>query len=286
MELRHARYFLMLAEMLNFTAAAKRLNISQPPLSQQIADLERELGTKLFDRHSRAVKLTAAGVAFRRHVEAMLAQASLAATEVRAIGRGSSGILTVAATSSVLFSGLAARISAFKIDNEDVEIVIHELPPQAQVEQLGSGRVDICFLRFAPSEPSLSVQLAWKEKVGVVVPRSHALAKKSSVRIAALRDAEFVFYRLPESAFAEHLHAVCIEQGFAPRIVQQVAEAFSVVSLVSAGLGIGFVPEPIGRHSDAHYLSIAGPCPHADVHSLIRKDATPLARRFAAFAKS
>ncbi len=285
MELRHARYFLALAEVLSFTVAAKHLNISQPPLSQQIADLERELGAKLFERHSRAVKLTAAGTAFRRHAEAMVAQATLAAAEINAISRGSSGILNVAATSSVLFSGLASRLSAFKTANKDVEIMIHELTPHEQIDRLGSGRVDVSFLRFAPRELSFNVQPAWKEKVGVVVPPSHRLAVKSSVRIAALREEEFVFYRLPESAFAEHLHAACTEQGFAPRIVQQVAEAFSVVSLVTAGLGIGFVPERIGRQSDAHYLPITGPCPHADVHSLIQRDATPLARRFAEFAK-
>ena len=285
MELRHARYFLTLAELLNFTAAAKQLNMSQPPLSQQIADLERELGTRLFDRHSRSVELTVAGVAFRRHAEAMVAQAALALAEVKAIGRGSSGILNVAATSSVLFSGLAKRISSFRNINADVEIAIHELPPHEQIEHLASGRVDVCFLRFAPEEATFNVQAAWKEKVGVVVPANHRLAKKSSVRIADLRHEGFVFYRLPESAFAEHLHAACVDQGFAPQIVQQVVEAFSVVSLVTAGLGIGFVPEPIGRHSDAHYLTIKGACPHADVHSLIRNDATPLARRFAEFTK-
>ena len=257
MELRHARYFLVLAETLNFTAAAKRLNISQPPLSQQIADLERQLGARLFDRHSRAVELTAAGIAFRRHAQAMVAQALLAAAEIKAISCGSSGILNVAATSSVIFSGLATRISEFKISNGDVEIVIHELPPQEQIEQLKSGRVDICFLRFAPAELSFNVQPAWSEKVGVVVPPTHRLAQKSTVRITHLRDEGFVFYRLPESAFAAHLYAACVTQGFAPRIVQQVVEAFSVVSLVAAGLGIGLVPEPIGRHSSAHYLERA-----------------------------
>jgi DNA-binding transcriptional LysR family regulator len=285
MELRHVRYFLAVADTLNFTAAAKRLNISQPPLSQQIADLERELAVKLFDRHSRYVELTAAGRAFRRHAEAMMAQAARAAAEVKAVGQGSAGVLHVAATSSVLFSGLAARISLFKAANPDVDIAIHELPPQEQIERLISRRVDACFLRFAPEERDVIVKKAWAEKVSVVVPRHHRLAQRNSVRIASLKNEEFVFYRVPESAFASHLHAVCIEQGFAPRIVQEVAEAFSVVSLVSAGLGIGFVPESVGRQANVHHLTIIGQRPSADVHSLTREDATPLAHRFVEFAK-
>ena len=128
------------------------------------------------------------------------------------------------------------------------------------------------------------VRNAWTEKVGVIVPPRHRLAARKIVRIAALKDEEFVFYRLPESAFASHLHAICVQEGFAPRIVQEVVEALSVLSLVSAGLGIGFVPETLGRQSNAHYLPIAGPSPSADVHSLTHKYPTPLAERFATFA--
>jgi DNA-binding transcriptional LysR family regulator len=284
MELRHIRYFLAVANTLNFTAAAKQLNLSQPPLSQQIADLERQLAVKLFNRHSHNVELTAAGHVFKRHAEAILAQAARAAAEVKAIGQGSAGILHVAATNSVLYSGLAARISTFKAISPSVDVAIHELSPQDQIEQLLARRVDVCFLRFAPEERDIVVRKAWHEKVGVVVPLGHRLTARKSVRITQLKNEEFVFYRLPESAFASHLHATCIQQGFAPRIVQEVAEAFSVLSLVSAGLGIGFVPEKLGRQTRAHYLPIIGPSPSADVHSLIHKDSTPLANRFAMFA--
>jgi DNA-binding transcriptional LysR family regulator len=285
MELRHIRYFLAVAGALNFTAAAKRLNISQPPLSQQIADLERELGVKLFDRHSRNVALTAAGRAFLRHAQTMIAQAARASAEVAAIGHGNAGILHIAATSSVLFSGLSKRISRFCSSNADVKVVIHELSPQIQVERLLAGRIDICFLRFAPHERDIVIQKAWAEKVGVIVPTTHHLASRSNIRIGALKNEEFVFFRLSESAFAAHLHATCVQQGFAPRIVQEVVEAVSVLSLVSAGLGIGFVPETLGRQSAAHYLQIVGPAPSADVHSLMHKNSPPLAQRFAAFAR-
>jgi DNA-binding transcriptional LysR family regulator len=284
MELRHVRYFLAVAEALSFTAAARRLNISQPPLSQQIADLEREVGARLFERHSRHVELTEAGRTFRRHAEALVAQAKRAADETRAVGQGSDGVLHVAATSSVIYSGLALRIADFRRDNPGVRIVIHELSPQDQLEQLTSKRVDVCFARFAPEEQDIRVRRAWRENAGLVVPRGHRLDGRKSVRIASLRNEEFVFYRLPESSFATQLHAICVQQGFAPRIVQEVVEALSVLSLVAAGHGIGFVPELLGRNSGIPYLPIIGPRPSADVHALTAKFSSPLAERFAAFA--
>ena len=176
----------------------------------------------------------------------MLAQAQQAADEVKAIDRGTTGILNVAATSSVLFSGLSTAIAAFKAENQNVEVIIHELSPKEQIERLELHPVDACFLRFAPDEKNFLVTRAWREKVGLIVPPGHKLASRKSVRIASLRDENFVFYRLPDSAFATHLQSICVQEGFAPRIIQQVVESFSVVSLVSAGLGIGFVPETVG----------------------------------------
>lgn len=173
MELRHVRYFLAVAETLNFTAAARRLNISQPPLSQQIADLEREVGARLFERHSRNVELTKAGRIFHRHAEALMAQAKRATSEARAVGQGSEGVLHVAATSSVIYSGLAPRIADFRKENAGVRIVIHELSPHEQLEQLITKRVDICFARFAPEEQDIRVRKAWGESAGLVVPRGH-----------------------------------------------------------------------------------------------------------------
>lgn len=282
MELRHARYFLAVAETLNFTEAARRLNISQPPLSQQIADLERELGVRLFQRHSRNVALTEVGVTFRRHAEAMLAQASRAMVEVKAVGKGHAGTLHVGATSSVLYSGLSERIAAFLKDNGDVEIIIHEMPPPDQLEALKARRLDLSFLRFAPEEPEVLAEKAWAERVGVIVPKRHRLAGRKSLRIAALRNEDFVFYRMNDSAFAEQLHAACVAQGFAPRIVQQVIESFSLHSLVAAGLGIGFVPERLGQLPGAVFIPLSGPAPRADVHVLRGAAASPLALRFAA----
>lgn len=284
MELRHARYFLAVAEALSFTAAAERLNMSQPPLSQQINDLEQELGVRLFDRHSRSVRLTAAGLAFRRHAEAMMAQAAAARAEVKAIGLGHSGVLQIGTTNSVLYSGLSSLIARFITNHPDVEIRIHELAPQDQINRLRTGELDICFLRFAADDGELQLELAWRERMGIVVPHTHRLAKRKSVTISMLRDEEFVFYRLADSPYARYLLNCCIEGGFYPRIVQEVVEALTVVSLVAAGLGVGFVPDTIGRNSALSYIPFKGTTPRADVHLLTAINAKPLARRFASFA--
>lgn len=285
MELRHLRYFVVLADELSFTAAAQKLNMSQPPLSQQIRDLEYELKTELFRRNSRQVELTAAGHAFRRHALAILAQTRQAAAQVRAIGQGRAGIINVATTNSVLLSGLSVAIAEFQQLHPDVEITIDELPPQEQIEALKARRGDICFLRLAPSDRDLVVRRVWSERIGLAVPAGHPLAARKTTTIEALKDEDFVFYRMRDSAFAAHLYSFCAQLGFLPRIVQQVVESMSIASLVSAGLGIGFVPESVGRQSlpNLRYLRITGPCPAGDVHAVTQKDADPIIDQFVAF---
>jgi DNA-binding transcriptional LysR family regulator len=286
MELRHLRYFLIVAEELSFTAAAKRCNISQPPLSQQIAALEEELGTRLFDRHSRSVKLTEAGHVFRRYALSVTSQLNTAKMEVKAVGEGRAGVVQLGTTNSVLQSGLSMRIANFRAKHPEVEIRIHELSPQDQIDRLKSGRLDISFLRYAPDESAFKLELAWKERLGIVLPSAHRLSKRQSVGIAELKSEEFVFYRLSDSAFARNLLHCCVESGFLPTIVQEVVEANTVVSLVATGLGIGFVPESIGHSSGLSYLPLRGKSPSADVKVLIPVDAKPIARRFADFARA
>jgi len=135
-ELRHLRYFLILAEELSFTAAAVRLRISQPPLSQQIQDLETELKTTLFMRTSRKVELTPAGVAFLDHVRSILGQVGQAVEQTRAIGSGKSGKLDIGATGSVLLGPLASIIAHYSRQHPEVLVRLHEMAPLAQLDSL------------------------------------------------------------------------------------------------------------------------------------------------------
>jgi DNA-binding transcriptional LysR family regulator len=282
MELRHLRYFVTLADELSFTAAAARLGISQPPLSQQIQDLEAELRTPLFRRTSRRVELTPAGIAFLDYAQSILGQVGQAVEQARAIGSGKTGRLDIATTGSVLLGPLGAIIAAYLRRYPDVTVRLHEMAPAAQLASLRARQTDISFLRTPVEDPDLVTQLAWGEKVGVALPEDHPLSARTHLRLIDLRDEDHVFLRLRDSRFACYLRDSCIEAGFMPRITQEVVEAYSLTSLVAGGLGIALVPESVRNLSrrGVVYRPLVEPAPSADVKMIFRPDRGPTVTRF------
>lgn len=288
MELRHLRYFVVVAEELGFTAAAMRLHISQPPLSQQIRDLELELGTTLLRRTSRSVELTPAGKAFYRHARSILDQAAQAAEEARAIGLGLAGTIDVGTTGSVLLGPLARLLASYGDDHPRVAVRLHEMPPTEQLAALHARRTDVSFLRSPAVDSDLVTELAWQERTGVVLPEGHRLAALENLSLVDLRDERFVFLRLRDSRFAQYLQECCVAAGFMPRISQEVFEAYSLTSLVAAGLGVALVPESV-RHLARHgiiYRSLLDPCPIADVRIVYRRDADAVVMHFVETART
>lgn len=287
MELRHLRYFVTVAEELSFTAAANRLRISQPPLSQQIRDLERELRTSLLTRTSRRVELTAAGVAFLDQARAIVAQTEQAAEQARAIGLGRIGTLDIGLTGSVLLGPLGALVAAFSAKFPQVVVRLHEMSPHEQQAALHARRTDISFLRRPADDPDLMSEFAWPEKVGVALPEHHPLAARRQLSLSNLRDESHVFLRLEDSRFAQYLRECCIEAGFLPRISQQVVEAYSLTSLVVAGLGVALVPECITTLSrpGVVYRALEEPAPVADVRMVYRPDRSAVAWSFINLAR-
>ncbi len=245
-ELRHLRYFVAVADSLSFTGAAERLGVSQPPLSQQIRDLEAELGTPLLWRTSRSVALTPAGTAFLARARHILAEVEEACTEARAVGAGRSGTLDVGLTGSILAGPLGRLIRLFGERYPAVLVRLHEMPPGEQPAALHAHRTDLCFLRRPPEDPSLRVVRAWPEAVGVALPAGHPLAERAAIALGDLSDEPFVSLRLRDSRFATYLQEACLSAGFVPRIVQQVVESASLVNLVAAGLGVALVPASAG----------------------------------------
>ncbi|GJE46610.1 LysR substrate-binding domain-containing protein [Methylobacterium soli] len=284
MELRHLRYFVAVAEQLSFTAAAARLSVSQPPLSQQIRDLEAELRTDLFVRSSRRVALTEAGTAFLEQARAILAQVRQAADEARAIGSGRTGRLTIGLTGSILTGPLGHLIRCFREDHPDVDIRLHEMPPEAQQAALHARRTDLSFLRSPPDDPDLRAELAWRERVGVALPEAHPLADRASLPLIALRDARYLSLRLADSRFANTLWDACLASGFVPRLSHQMVESHALLGLVAAGLGLALVPEFVGRlpYPGIAYRPLDEPAPNADVYALARADPGPIATNFLA----
>ena len=287
MELRHLRYFMVLAEELSFTAAAGRLGISQPPLSQQIQDLEAELETPLFRRTSRKVELTTAGVAFLDHARSVLSQVGQAVEQARAIGSGRTGKLDIGTTGSVLLGPLGAIVAAYTRRYPGVVVRLHEMAPEAQLASLRARTTDISFLRTPVEDPDLVTELAWREQVWVALPEDHGLAAQTRLRLADLRNEDHAFLRLEDSRFANYLRDCCVEAGFMPRVAQQVVEAYSLTSLVAAGFGVALVPESVRNLSrrGVVYRPLAAPAPTADVKMIFRRDRGPAVKRLTEVAR-
>ena len=281
MELRHLRYFLAVAKHLSFTAAAESLGVAQPPLSQQIRDLEAEIGTALFERTTRRVALTRAGQDFQVQALAILEKAGDAVDRARAIGAGPAGIINVGLTGSMLAGPLGRALRGYASAYPGVDLRIHEMSPDRQIAMLKAGQTDISFLRCPPPDADLVSELAWRETVRLVLPSDHRLATET-VSLADLSGETFVFLRLADSLFANYLRECCVEAGFVPKITHQTVEAASLTSLVAAGLGVAIIPEFVARlaHADVVYRPIQGPPIRADVYALWTKPKKPLIGNF------
>lgn len=287
MKLRHLKYFVALAEELSFTAAAERLRISQPPLSQQIRDLEAEVGTELFRRTSRRVELTPAGTALLERARGILDQVEKAGDEARAIGRGMTGTIDIGTTGSVLMGPLAPLLAHYRRLHPDVMVRLHEMAPFDQVAALEGRRTDLSFVRRPIIRDDLVEEPGWVEPVAVAMPEGHPLAARDMLSLIDLADHDLVSLRLADSGFAQYLRQTCIEAGFMPRITQEVMEAYSLTSLVAAGFGLALVPTSIrnGQRAGVVFRDLVDP-PAADVRMVHRQRPSAVTRRFLTVARA
>jgi DNA-binding transcriptional LysR family regulator len=252
MELRHLRYFVALTEELHFGRAARRLGISQPPLSQQIKALEYELGVALFERTSRHVALTGAGRLFLIEARKTLAQAAHAIDIARRAQQGEVGELSIGFSSSVPFTPVVVEaLSAFRELWPAVRLNLTEMPRGEQIEALAQERIDIGFIRGFET-PSLSipvtVRMLLTEPLLVAMRSDHPLAAQAGLpTIGDLRGAQFVLYRQAFGlGFNEHLTRLCARAGFAPRVVQEATGLSTLLGLVAAGMGITILTRSLG----------------------------------------
>lgn len=260
-ELRHLRYFVAVADELSFSRAAARIGIAQPPLSQQIRQLERLLDCTLFDRGGRRVRLTEAGAALLPEARRLLAEAAELGALVRRLGRGELGTLTIGFTPSTLFSPLPAAVRAFRERAPGVRVRLRELGPAEHVEALRAGRVDVAIVREPEAEPGLATLPVLREGFVAAVPAGHPLAGRRSIAVAAFRDEPFVLFpREVAPGLHRQVLALCRAAGFEPRVVQEAEEWQTILSLVEAGIGVSLIPESFrGRRTgELAYLALAG----------------------------
>lgn len=258
MELRHLRYFVAVAEEEHMTRAAARLGIQQPPLSQQIRDLERELDVELFDRTPRSIKLNTTGSVFLDDARALLALADEAVTRARQTARGELGHLVVGYTSSAsLHERVPQIIRAFRARYPLIGLEVRENTTRDLLDAVADKEIDVAFVRSSTlHRPELLNILLCDEPMLVALPVDHPFAAGSTpLSLSMLANESFVLYlRGDGPGIQDVLIPACRKAGFTPRVVESVSRLLSAVTMVAAGRGISIVPEAL---QSVHRSSVA-----------------------------
>jgi DNA-binding transcriptional LysR family regulator len=241
------QYFVAVAEELNFTRAAARLHMAQPPLSQQIGLLEAEIGVQLFDRSRRAIRLTAAGAALLPEARRLLADLDRTLRSVRRVAEGAVGRLAVGFVPSAANGCLPAALRAHRAAHPGVELVLRELGPDALLRGLHDHSLDVALLYLPVPDPDVVTVAVATEELLLAVPAGHPAAASDAVALADLGAEPFV---LPEQHDLPGLHAevtaLFADAGVAPRIAQQgVWLMQTVLGLVAGGIGLAVVPSSV-----------------------------------------
>lgn len=243
MEFRHLRYFLVLAEELHFGRAARRLSISQPPLSLNIQQLEASVGAMLLTRNSKSVQLTAAGRAFVPAARALMDQAAQAANLAKDVGRGMAGNLSIGFAGTMLYSGLPEILSSFQARHPLLRVMLKEMSSSEQLIELVHDRLDLGFVHTTRVPPELSQILVASQAFVCCLPAGHALAKNEAVSLDLLKGEPFaVIARAVSPDYHDRIVQTCLDAGFYPEIRYELQHWLSVVSLVSRGMGVALVP--------------------------------------------
>src|SRR5579864_3513554 len=245
MELRHLRYFVAIGEEQHYGRAARRLRVAQPALSRQIQDLEEELGFKLFERLPRGVKLSVAGKLFLQDARRILQEVNEAAGRAGRVARGLSGTLRVGFAENASWRGVVPdSFRRFREQRPDAELQLQPAASLEQLEAIRAGRLDAGFVNFMPkSDPELDQLLVAIQHIELAVPKGDPLTKLKNLRLRDLTDVPFVWFpRWASPALYDRMMRQCYRGGLkSPRIVQQGLNEATILSLVSSGLGVGWV---------------------------------------------
>ncbi len=287
-ELRHFRYFLAVAETLHFSQAAERLGMAQPPLSQQIKRLEQLIGHRLFERTTRGVKLTLAGQLLAERARSTIEKVQDDIAQVRRLGRGEEGTLTVGFSGSVMFTDLPAAIESYRRRYPKVELRLRELSTSAQISALLTGIIDLAFLRDGDRTEGIEISTLFEERYVAVLPEAHGLAGRRSLRVRDLQREPFILFarRMGPLAF-DRTVACCERDGFRPNIVQDAPQWPTLVRLVAAGLGVSLAPACVASVAipGAVYREVRGACRTTVDLGIKTGAATTLAGNFIAIAR-
>lgn len=262
MELRHLRYFVAVAEELHFGRAATRLLIVQPSLSQQIRQLEDELGFPLLRRTKRSVELTDAGKVFLTEARNVLTQVQEAKRAAQRAYRGEIGRLVIGYISSSTYDLLPMMLSAYRERFPDIDVALRELTSQEQLRALEEESIQVGLLRLPINDPMVHVEVVRREPIVCVLPEEHTLAIRERIPAFSLANERFVLQsRERGGGYYAQLMNLCLTAGFSPSVIQEVTEMHTIVSLVAAGMGVSLVPLSIKniRSQGVVYRELEGP---------------------------
>lgn len=243
MELRELRYFVAVAEEQSFIHAAKRLHMSQPPLSLQIKNLEKKLGIKLFERTARRVLLTDEGRILMDRAKTILDEVREIEDEVKGAGLGIGGKIEVGFISSVALNLLPSAIRLFRERYEKVKVELRELSSEQQAEALYKGEIQVGLIRQPFQAPYLETELVLEENLVLAMPADHPLSSLEQVPLEEIRDLPMVFFtrQLSPSLYARIVRLHRRADVF-PTIVQDAAHLQTIIGLVASGAGLAILP--------------------------------------------
>lgn len=247
MELRHLRYFIAVAEELHFSKAAERLHIAQPPLSQQIQQLEAQLGVELFHRKTkRQVQLTEAGQVFLQEAYQLLAQLQKAIELTQKIGRGEKGQLRIGFTSLVTYNLLPVILQQFREQFPEVELILQELTTSEQEQALQERRIHVGFAHPPLEDNTLNQKCIQQEALIVALAETHLLAEQEKISVRSLINENFIMFpRHLGSGLYEQIVSLCQQGNFSPKVTQEAIQMQTIIGLVSARMGIAIVPSSL-----------------------------------------
>lgn len=248
MDFRHLKYFVAVADEQNFTRAAERLHISQPPLSRQIQDLEEELGTPLFERGSRPLKLTDAGRFFYGHATRLLEQAAQAVRSTKRIAQLERR-LVIGFVASTMYGALPLLVRKFRAACPQTELALTEMSTVEQIEALKVGRIDVGFGRVRQDDPSIKREILREERLVVAIPGEHELASSDGPLTLADVAAHplLVYPRTPRPSYADQVLSLFRDLALEPVSVHELQEMQTALGLVASGMGLCVVPASVHR---------------------------------------
>ncbi|MBD2774274.1 LysR family transcriptional regulator [Iningainema tapete] len=286
MEFRQLQYFLAVAEELNFSRAAKKLKIAQPPLTRQIRKLEQELGVELFLRNNRRVEMTEAGKAFLEESRRTLEQVEHSMRVAQGASRGKIGRLVVAFEGSSAYDIVPASIKTYRERFPDVELVVLGMTTHEQVQALHAGAISVGFVvpPLKGKEKELVVEAVLQEPLVLALPENHPLASQSKVKVRSLANEPFIMaQRESGCGMYDQVMAICLRAGFSPKVTQEVNEMQVMLGFLAAGLGIALLSASVKQFQrpGVVYRELQPSCPEVALAVLWRRnDTSPVLHAF------